>query len=354
MTILFIGDLNEYGRCYQRYMALKDMGHKVIGVSYMPIGYHPGITNDLVGFEIGAIKKVFNKLGYPLDSLKINEKVLGLAKYFAFDIVWIEKALMLRHRTLNKLREDKPEIKIIFCSEDDMVVRYNQSKYFLKYLSICDTVFTTKSYNCNPEELHFLGAKKVVLVDNAYCKYMHGPTELSNDDEEYFSAGVGFIGTFELDRAKKMLYLAGNGIKIRVWGNGWHKWVNKHRNLRIENKPVYGKDYVKAISATKINLCFLRKANRDLQTSRSIEVPACGGFMLAERTNEHQKLFEEGKEAEYFDIDNPKELLEKVKYYLQDEHKRKRIAEAGRQRCISSGYSHHDRLNFMLAKIEDE
>jgi spore maturation protein CgeB len=176
---------------------------------------------------------------------------------------------------------------------------------------------------------------------------------LSEEERKKWGADVGFVGTFEEDRAEKMLFLAENGIKVRIWGNGWKRWIGKHPNLLVEGRPVYGLDYIKVLNATKINLCFLRKANRDLQTDRTMEIPACGAFMLAERTEEHLRLFEEGKEAEFFDVDNPKELLEKVKYYLTHEEERKKIAKAGRERCLKSGYSHHDRLKYMMEVLSE-
>ena len=94
-------------------------------------------------------------------------------------------------------------------------------------------------------------------------------------------------------------------------------------------------------------LAFLRKANRDLHTDRSIEIPACGGFLLAEYSDEHARLFEEDKEAVYFRSRD--ELVEKVKYYLIHEEERRDIVAAGLQRCRTSGYSHRDRVAFMLS-----
>ena len=117
-----------------------------------------------------------------------------------------------------------------------------------------------------------------------------------------------------------MLFLAKNNIKVRVWGNNWQKYQNKHPNLLVESRPVINDDFIRVINATRINLNFLRRANRDKHTSRSLEIPACQGFMLAERTDEHLQLFEEGKEAEFFD--SQEELLSKIQSYLKNDNKR--------------------------------
>jgi hypothetical protein len=141
-----------------------------------------------------------------------------------------------------------------------------------------------------------------------------------------------------------------NGVKVRVWGPGWHRCRLRTKHLCLENRAVWGDQYALAINAFDINLCFLRKVNRDLQTTRSIEIPACGAFMLAERTDEHLALFAEGQEAEFFSSDE--ELLDKVRYYLAHDDQRRRIAAAGRERCLKSGYSNHHRMRQMLQEIE--
>ena len=98
-------------------------------------------------------------------------------------------------------------------------------------------------------------------------------------------------------------------------------------------------------------MCFLRKINRDLQTTRSIEIPACGGFMLAERTEEHQTLFEESKEADFFSTNE--ELLDKIRFYLANPDIRLKIALAGRERCEKSGYSHESTLSKIILMLEN-
>lgn len=346
MKILLVGDLNEYGRSFQRFRALKELGHEVSSLSYVPIGYKPGISRP-----VSIIDRIAHKLRHPLDRMHINKNILMELKSKKFDFLWIEKGLMIRPFTLKQAKKLQPALKIVSYTEDDMFARHNQSAYYRACLPLYDVVFTTKSYNCNPDELSALGAKKVVFVDKAYDKHTHRPLPITDEDRERLGADVGFIGTFEQDRADKMFFLAKNGIIVRIWGNGWSSWANNHLNLRVENRPIYKDDYIKAICSTKINLCFLRKINRDLQTGRTMEIPACGAFMLAEQTGEHLRLFEKGKEAVYFASN--KELLGKVRYYLEHEDERQAIARAGRQRCLESEYSHHERLRFMLGKVKN-
>jgi spore maturation protein CgeB len=340
--ILFIGELDPHARTYQRKRAFEELGHIVSSYSTLP-----------VDATLDGTKSLFSRLswkaGLPYDSTRINKSILREVTRQHPDVLWIEKGNTVYPWTLQAVRKISPNTKIISYVEDDMFALHNRSWYFTCGLKHYTCMFTTKSYNCNPDELPRLGAVRVVFVNNAYDIRSHSPVAVTTAEIEALGADVGFIGTYETERAKSIAHLAAHGVTVRVWGNGWHVMTGSHPNLKIEDRAIYGNDYTKAICATKINLCFLRKANRDRQTTRSIEIPACGGFMLAERTEEHLALFKEGVEAEYFGSDS--ELLDKVKHYLADEQKRHKIAENGRRRCVSGKYDHHSLLLRALHEI---
>ena len=343
MKILFVGDLNEYGRSFQRYRSLKELGHEVMGLSHVPVSAEAGSEKKERFFH-----RVAWRLGFPSDVTRVNEKIKEAATEGKFDVIWIEKGNTIKPKTLKFLKDFKPLPKIVSCSEDDMFAKHNRSIYYTKGLPYYDVVFTTKTYNL--EELKTLGARRTELFLDSYDEKTHHPVSLTADEMKVFGSDVCFVGTFEKERAESMLFLARNGVAITVWGNGWGNWVSKDPGLDIKNKPVYSRDYAKAICGAKINLCFLRKINRDEVTSRSVEISACGGFMLAERTKRHLDFFKEGKEAEFFGSDE--ELLEKTKKYLASEAERKKISEAGRLRCIEGGYSTKKQLSQMIDKIK--
>jgi spore maturation protein CgeB len=286
--------------------------------------------------------------GVPLPDLtRSAERVLGAAKRRHYDIVWLEKALTIGPEVVRKLRNACPRAKIIGFSPDDMCRRHNQSQQFVDALPYYDWFITTKTQSL--AELAALGCSNVVVVGNGFDPEAFRPVSVSSVEVARLGGDVGFIGTHESSRATAILELARAGLGVRVWGDGWRGLTSAHPNLRVENRALGFDDFARACSAFKINLGFLRKLNHDQQTTRSVEIPACGGFMLAERTAEHLALFEEGREAEFFDT--PEELLGKCRRYLEDDASRAAIARRGHERCVCSGYSNSARLREAFAVI---
>lgn len=304
---------------------------------------HQSLTNSK-GL-VSILEKIFYKLKLPLDIDNINKRLINEVKHFNPEVLFIIKGNLIKPSTLRSIKNINPNIILISWSLDDMYASHNRSLYYKNGLNLYDHVFTTKSYNVS--ELKSLGAKKVHFLYQAFSNKYHIPCKQCENSKYKFD--VLFIGTAEKERIDSLNYLAQNGIKINIYGGGWNK-VNKttlHHNLIINEYDLVGSDYADAISCSKISLCFLRKINRDLHTSRSIEIPACKGFMLAERTNEHLSLFKEGIEAEFFTSNE--ELLKKVNYYLLNEEKRQEVIEKGYQKCIEKDYSYDN----MLARILD-
>jgi hypothetical protein len=285
---------------------------------------------------------------YLPDIPKANDKIIDKVRTNHYDLIWIDKGITIYSNTLRKIKQLAPDIVIVGYSPDLMTRKHNQSKQFIESLPFYDVYVTTKSYAV--DEMYRMGCKKIIYIGNAFQEDFHYPREVTPCIYERLAGEVGFIGDWEKERASSIIYLANNGINVRVWGGGkWLQYKNKYPTLRIEEKGLFSEEYCQSLSAFKINLCFLRKINLDQQTTRSVEIPACQGFMLAERTKEHLALFEENKEAAYFSSN--KELLDKCHYYLSHNAERLQVAKNGRERSINSGYSNKERITYVINQV---
>lgn len=288
--------------------------------------------------------------------LRLNEIVVKEVRKFKSDFTFYIQARYILPETLAET--GKYGVNLSYMN-DDMFNPHNQTVSFFEAIKRMDCILTTKSYNV--PEFRAAGAPLVLYIPNAYDPTIHYPAKPSLEERSSYIGDVAFIGTFRPERADFLARVAEfNGeFKLNVWGGGWNKmsrpiyWHKRRawRKLRsrIRGKALWCADMGKAIQSNKICLGLLYHANRDLHTSRSFEIPACGGFMLAERTDEHRMYFEEDKEAVYFS--SFEEMLDKVRYYHAHEQERQRIAEAGYQRCLRSPYRYVDRALFTVEQF---
>lgn len=246
--------------------------------------------------------------------------------------------------------------KVTFASGshcDDPLGRPNRREYrlLLKALPEYDGYHVNRQ--CNVAEAAAYGVKRARVLMMYYIPWMHYPCSLSADEQRDFGSDVVFAGHMEPDlRIECLSRVTRAGLNCRIFG-GEAEWRSAlPRDVYQAVRPIFrvrGADYRRALGASKIGACFFSKWNRDQYTNRSWEIPACGTFLLSERTPAMQEFYCEGKEAEFFE--GPEEFIDKVQFYLGDESARKRIAAAGYARVIASGNDIYSRMRQWLADV---
>jgi hypothetical protein len=192
------------------------------------------------------------------------------------------------------------------------------------------------------------GARRVLRVNQAADEVIHRPTELSPEERAHYTSEVVFAGTWMPARGAFMLKLIDFGVPLRIFGPRWNRApefavLKPHAHVA----PLGDEAYVKAIAGAKIALGLLSKANQDLHTTRSLEIPSIGTLFCAQRTVDHLAFYLEGEEAVFWE--SADECARICLDLLNDPVRIKRIAEAGHLRA------HHNR-NFnqnLMARIID-
>ena len=98
------------------------------------------------------------------------------------------------------------------------------------------------------------------------------------------------------ERGPIMQRLVERGVPLRIYGLRWSK-APEYTVLEphISGGPMVGDDYAKALQGAQIAIGLLSKGNEDLHTTRSLEIPAMGVLLCAERTSDHLAMYEDGR-----------------------------------------------------------
>jgi hypothetical protein len=294
--------------------------------------------------------------------------VLDAAAAFQPELVWGEKQEYLRPATLERLGA-AGAARVHFTPDPYFVLDWRRTPVMDQSIGRYDMLVYCKAYERAAYEA--LG-KPLIYMPLGYCDETHRP--LASDDPRWACA-VGFLGGWEPRREALLRAVGGAVDDLKIWGGYWDflrdgRWTLRRqiilsrlaggddfriaRDARLgrawQGGEVYGDDYARALTAARVGVGFLRKTWPDQHTTRTFEIPACGSLLLADRTEEHQSFFEEGREAEFFGSET--ELVDKARFYAANEAARATIAAAGRVRCESGGYSYVERLRPVMTFVE--
>jgi spore maturation protein CgeB len=337
LTILYAGQITPNDNALYRLWALERLGHRVIPFSTSD--YAPG------GRILQAL--AFRFLAGPAVA-RFNRDLLALAERERPDVLLADKLLFLQPATLIALRK-RGIATISYNSDNCFGPRRDPGwRLYRNSIQLFDLHVTPRDVNL--AAFREAGARNVLKTQFAYEPTLQYPPPPGWSDRDR-DRPVSFIGTPYDDRASQLMRLwREREIAITINGSPrqWKRALDPEALAALfQGEEFYRDRYRNAIWRSRINLAFVTHSNQDEFAHKSFEIAACGGFLLAERTEGHLSRFEENREAVFFQgVD---ELAAQIRRFLPDEPARARIAAAGRARAERDGY-HNDRQMALIVE----
>jgi len=185
------------------------------------------------------------------------------------------------------------------------------------------------------EQLHYAFSKKI----------------LSHIEENKKNIDISFIGgLIPSTHSKRIRYLnfIASNIPIKIWGYGLeNRYYTYYQRIIRKFYPnafispiekyylgeLWGIDMYNTLQHSKIVFnAHIDMAEEYVGSMRMYEVTGVGSLLLTENGRNIKELFEPDKEIITYSSEG--ELLEKIKYYLDNEQECKKIAQAGQKRTL--------------------
>jgi len=188
------------------------------------------------------------------------------------------------------------------------------------------------------------GIKNVAWLTQAFEPSFFPDTPLTREDREYFGSDVAFVGNLGMlpqyrPRRQMLEQVLKAGFSLKWWGP---KTPRKLKNIPFLMSKVarsYGGQFValetfsKVARAAKVFLSL--DSFPEVRLSMSVRIytaVGCGAFYMCKHVEGIEEVMMPGKEIEVFH--DYEEMIDKIRFYLKNEEKRKKIAEAGRKRVL--------------------
>jgi spore maturation protein CgeB len=214
-----------------------------------------------------------------------------------------------------------------------------RASWYLRALPAYDIVLTPR--RANIADLLRLGCPSVHFLPFGYDHTLFIPFKVSVGTPRY---DVLFAGGADRDRLAFVQDFMNVGADLALVGDYWKRYRETRPYALGHKSPVVLRDLT---AAAKVNLCLVRRANRDGHVMRSFEIGAIGGCMLAEDTEDHRSICgSDGDSVHYFRT--PKQAAALARVLIDHPAERARLAASVRDRVSRGAHTYRDRLYTML------
>lgn len=278
-----------------------------------------------------------------------------------------------RRKLLEECRALKPDIFLTVKGQDisaDLLLRikeigaqtvmyypdvdFNHAGVSVDSFREFDLFISTKSFQIGHLE-KLLGRDRVAHVPHGYCPSVHRPFNRVMT-ESSFTTDILHAGNHSAYK-QKWLESATSAVPeaaFRLVGNRWREHAG-HGPLANCDMPGarMGVGYAQAIQTARVNVAVHMGATssgwQDWVSTRTFEIPACGGFMLHIDNDEVREYFKPGEEIDVFS--SPEELADKIRFYLPRPELRTTMVDRALARCCPT-YSYNARARQVAELIQ--
>jgi spore maturation protein CgeB len=327
LRILYLGDDTPTYTALHRAQALRRLGHEVTIINPQRFAANGRLT-----------AKVDFRTGYRFTRAAVARRVLAEVGSASFDLVWVGGGAAVGPALVRALRE---RARVINYNNDDPLGGWYGRRWSTWRRALPEYDLAVVLREVNMGETLAAGARDVYRVWMTYDETIHHPYSLSSEERERYASEVVFVGTWMPERGPFLAELVRHGVPLSIYGGRWQRapeWNQLSSSFRAA--WVGDEEYAKVIQSAKISLGLLSVGNRDEHTRRSVEVPAIGGLLCAQRTGEHQALFKEGEEAVFWS--DAEECAQHCLDLLAEPDRARAIAEAGRRRILELRLGNED------------
>lgn len=343
MKIFYLGQMGAGTTSHHRAEALRRLGHEVDALD----------LNEALGSALTGplTSRVHYYTGYGLLQSRVTRLLwANAARIGASDVIWVNGGELLGREAVLQLRALGP--KIVLFNNDDPPGGRDGARFdgLIRALPAYDLCVTVR--DATLDDFRRLGARRAIRVWMGCDEVVHAPPSEIELSAAPCERGIVFIGTWIRgeNRDATLAALIDMGLPISVFGDRWQRspfWSKIGKAWK--GAGLRDRAYTRALVGADACLGFLSAGNRDLYTTRSLEIPYAGGVLIAERTSEHVAMYQEGQEALFWD--DAEECAQQCRRVLEDPALSARLRTGGMARARELGVGNEKVVSTILETV---